>query len=90
MKKDDLISKMAKDANISKKEAAAALDSFIKRTGEALRAGDKVALTGFGTFEARTRPARDCIVPSTGDTVHVGAHTVPAFKAGKWLKEFVE
>ena len=90
MKKDDLISKMAKDANISKKEAAAALDSFVNQIGTALKGGDKVTLTGVGTFEARVRPARDCKVPSTGETIHVGAHTVPAFKPGKWLKDFVD
>ena len=90
MKKDDLISKMAKDADISKKEAAAALDSFVNQIGTALKGGDKVTLTGFGTFEARVRPARDCKVPGTGETVHVGAHTVPAFKPGKWLKDFVD
>ena len=90
MKKDDLISKMAKDANISKKEAAAALDSFVNQIGTALKGGDKVTLTGFGTFEARVRPTRDCKVPSTGETIHVGEHTVPAFKPGKWLKDFVD
>ena len=62
----------------------------MNQIGTALKGGDKVTLTGFGTFEARVRPARDCKVPSTGETVHVGAHTVPAFKPGKWLKDFVD
>ena len=90
MKRYDVVCAMAKAAGISNKEAGAALDGFINAVGDALRIGDKVMLTGFGTFEARVHPARDCKVPGTGETVHVAARTVPAFKPGKWLKDFVK
>jgi DNA-binding protein HU-beta len=90
MKKDDVVSAMAKAAGITKKEAGVALDAFIEQIGSALKAGDKVVLSGFGTFEARVHPARDCKVPSTGETIHVGAKTVPAFKPGKGLKEAIQ
>ena len=90
MKRDEVISKMAQAAGITKKEAGAALDAFCTTVGKALKAGDKVSLTGFGTFEARTHPARDCKVPGTGETVHIGARTVPAFKPGKGLKDAVQ
>jgi DNA-binding protein HU-beta len=52
-----------------------------------MRSGDKLTLTGFGTFEAKVREARDCKNPQTGETVHVAAHKVPHFKPGKGLKD---
>ena len=52
-----------------------------------MRNGDKLTLTGFGTFEAKVREARDCKNPQTGETVRVASHKVPHFKAGKGLKD---
>lgn len=87
MKRDQLVSNMATAAGITKKQAATALDAFCTSVGSALRAGDKVSLTSFGTFEAKVREARDCKNPQTGETVHVASHKVPHFKAGKGLKD---
>ena len=87
MKKDELISKIAGVAGITKKQAATALDAFCTEVGNVMRSGDKLTLSGFGTFEAKTRDARDCKNPQTGETVHVAAHKVPHFKPGKALKD---
>ena len=86
MKKDELVSKIAGVAGITRKQAAAAVDAFCTEVGNVMRSGDKLTLTGFGTFEAKVRDARDCKNPQTGETVHVAAHKVPHFKPGKGLK----
>lgn len=87
MKKDELVSKIAGAAGITKKQAQMALDAFCTEVGAIMRSGDKLTLTGFGTFEANVREARDCKNPQTGETVHVAAHKVPHFKPGKGLKD---
>lgn len=89
MNKQEVVNEIARTTGITKKDAAAALDAFCNIVGKAILGGDKVTLTGFGTFEARLRDARDCKNPATGETVHVSAHKVPAFKASKTLKEFL-
>jgi len=87
MNKGDLIDAMAQDANISKSEAGAALDSFISNVTEALKKGDKIALTGFGTFSASERAARTGRNPKTGEAIQISAKTVAKFKAGKGLTD---
>ena len=87
MTKEQLAAKIADASGITKKQAATALDAFCTAVGDAMRRGDRVTLTGFGTFEAKVRDARDCKNPQTGETVHVAAHKVPHFKAGKNLKD---
>lgn len=87
MTKEQLVTTIAGAAGINKKQAATALDAFCTVVGDAMRNGDKVTLTGFGTFEAKVREARDCKNPQTGETVHVASHKVPHFKAGKGLKD---
>ncbi|MBQ6530193.1 MAG: HU family DNA-binding protein, partial [Clostridia bacterium] len=67
-------------------KAVAAVTASI---GEALKKGDKVQLVGFGTFEVRKREARTGKNPRTGDTIKIKASKVPAFKAGKALKDSV-
>lgn len=87
MNKSQLIEKMAEGADISKASAGRALDSFIEAVTGALTEGDSVALVGFGTFSVRERAARTGRNPQTGATIEIAAAKVPAFKAGKALKD---
>ncbi|MEN3756135.1 nucleoid-associated protein HU-beta [Aeromonas veronii] len=89
MNKSQLIDKIADGADISKAAAGRALDAFIDAVGEALNEGDQVALVGFGTFAVRERAARSGRNPQTGATIEIAAGKVPAFKAGKALKDAV-
>jgi len=87
--KSQLIDKIAADAELSKAAAGRALDSFISTVTEALKSDDQVALVGFGTFTVRERSARTGRNPQTGQTIQISAAKVPAFKAGKALKDAV-
>ena len=87
MKKQDLITKMAADANISKKAADEALASFIGSIKTSLGKGESVSLIGFGTFNVSHRNARKGRNPQTGAEINIPARKVPTFKAGKGLKE---
>ena len=89
MNKSQLIDKIADGADISKAAAGRALDAFIDAVGEALKEGDQGALVGFGTFAVRERAARSGRNPQTGATIEIAAGKVPAFKAGKALKDAV-
>ena len=89
MTKVELVAKIAEDAGISKKAAEAALAATLEGITTALTKGDKVALVGFGTFETRKREARTGRNPQTGKEIKIAATTVPAFKAGKGLKDAV-
>ena len=89
MTKQDLVAKMADDANISKKAAEEALGSFIGGIKESLGKGESVSLIGFGTFNVSARAARKGRNPQTGAEINIPARTVPTFKAGKCLKEAV-
>jgi len=87
--KSQLIDKIAADAELSKAAAGRALDSMIEAVTDALKSGDQVALVGFGTFSVRERSARTGRNPQTGQTIQIAAAKVPAFKAGKALKDAV-
>lgn len=87
--KSQLIDKIAEDAELSKAAAGRALDSFINTVTGALKEGEQVALVGFGTFSVRDRKARTGRNPQTGETIEIAAAKVPAFKAGKALKDAV-
>lgn len=89
MNKQELISAMAEKANLSKKDAEAALNAFISSVEGALVKGDKVQLIGFGGFEVRTRAARTGRNPQTGAEMKIEAAKVPAFKAGSALKALI-
>ena len=89
MTKQDLVSKMAEDAGISKKAAEDALSSFISSVKGALASGDSISLIGFGTFGVSARSARTGRNPQTGAEIKIPARKVPTFKAGKGLKEAV-
>jgi DNA-binding protein HU-beta len=89
MTKQDLVSKMAEDAGISKKAAEDALSSFISTVKGALSSGGSISLIGFGTFGVSARSARIGRNPQTGAEIKIPARNVPTFKAGKGLKEAV-
>ena len=93
MTKVELIAAVANEANLTKKDAEAAVNSALNAITNALKEGDKVALVGFGTFEVRERPARkgrNPRNPRTGEAVEIAASKAPAFKAGKALKDSVQ
>jgi len=85
MNKAEIIDKIAADAEISKKEANAVLDSFTEAVAKTLKKGDKVTLVGFGTFSVSKRAARTGRNPQTGATIKIKAKKVAKFKAGKEL-----
>ncbi len=89
MTKNDLVSQVAATAELSKKDAEKAVNAVIESITGALQKGDKVSLVGFGTFEARQRPARKGRNPQTKEEITIPATTAPAFKAGKALKDAV-
>ena len=89
MKRTELVAEIAAKAGLSKKDAEKALAATLEAITETLAKGDKVALVGFGTFETRTRNARTGKNPRTNEPVEIPAATVPAFKAGKALKDKV-
>ena len=90
MNKTELIAAMAEKTGSTKKDAEATLNAMIASITEALVAGDKVQLIGFGTFETRDRAAREGRTPrKPGEMIQIPACKAPAFKAGKALKEAV-
>ncbi len=90
MNKTELVMAMAEKAGLTKKDAEKALAAFTDVVAETLKKDDKITLVGFGTFEARKRAARTGKNPRTGAEVKIPATTVPAFKAGKALKDIVK
>lgn len=89
MNKTDLIAKIAESADLTKKDAEKALNAFVEGVESALKAGDKVQLVGFGSFEVRQRAARKGRNPQTKQEITIPASKVPVFKAGKALKDAV-
>ncbi len=89
MNKTNLVDAVAVKANLKKAEAKAAVDAVLAALEEALVAGDKIQLAGFGTFEVKTREARQGRNPATGAAMTIPASKAPAFKAGKALKDAV-
>ena len=87
MNKTELIAAVAEKSGISKKDAEKAVSAALTTITEALQAGDKVQLVGFGVFEVRERPAHKGHNPMTGPEIEIAASKAPAFKAGKALKE---
>lgn len=90
MNKTELVDAVAKTADLSKASAAKAVDAVLESVTDTLAKGDKVTLIGFGTFEVRERSARTARNPRTGDPIEIAATKVPAFKAGKKLKDAVK
>ena len=90
MNKTELVSSVAEKAEITKKDAEKAVNAVFASIEEALVDGEKVQLVGFGTFEVRNRKARIGRNPQTNEEIQIPAAKVPAFKAGKNLKEAVD
>ena len=89
MNKTEFIAAVAEKAEISKKDSEKALKAFVDVVAEQLKAGDKVQLVGFGTFEVSERAAREGRNPQTGETMKISACKAPKFKAGKALKDSI-
>ncbi len=89
MNKSELIDAVASKGNLTKKDSEAAVNAVVEAVKEALAKGDKVQLVGFGTFEVRNRNARTGLNPQTKEAIKIPATKVPAFKAGKALKDAV-
>lgn len=87
MNKSELIVALAQKAELSKKDAEKVLAAFVDVVTETLKAGDKVQLVGFGTFESKERPARVARNPRTGEEITIAASKTASFKVGKALKD---
>ena len=89
MNKAELVAAMAERAELSKKDAEAALKAFTDVVAEELKKGEKIQLVGFGTFEVSERAARTGRNPQTGAEMKIAASKAPKFKAGKALKDSI-
>ncbi|MEN8688073.1 MAG: HU family DNA-binding protein [Desulfuromonadales bacterium] len=89
MTKADLVNTIAEKAGLSKADAEKALKAFTDAVTDAMKAGEKVSLVGFGTFSVGQRAARTGQNPQTGAKINIPAAKVPKFKAGKALKDAI-
>lgn len=89
MTKKDLIDLVARKASLTNKAAREAVQASLDGVRDALKRGEKVVLTGFGTFSVRSRAARKGRNPRTGDVINIAARKTPGFTAGKALKRVV-
>jgi DNA-binding protein HU-beta len=87
MNKNDLVDAVAERTGLARSDAARAIEATLAAVTDALKAGDTVALSGFGSFVAKTRAARTGRNPRTGESLAIPASRAPAFKAGKALKD---
>lgn len=90
MNKTELVAAVAAKAELSKKDAEAAVNAVFDSVKDALAEGDKVSLIGFGNFSVKTRAARTGLNPRTKETIEIPESKVPAFKAGSALKDAVK
>ncbi|MFZ2188512.1 MAG: HU family DNA-binding protein [Candidatus Moraniibacteriota bacterium] len=90
MNKDALVSAISEKTELSKKDIEMVLETMIEVITKSLKSGDKVTMTGFGTFKVSNRAAREGINPQTKAKIQIPAMTVPKFTAGKALKEAVK
>jgi DNA-binding protein HU-beta len=88
--KDALVHSIVEKTSLTKKDVEAVIETLVDVITDALRKGNKVALTGFGTFKVSKRAAREGINPQTKQKIKIAAMTVPKFTAGKSLKEAVK
>ena len=87
MNKGELVAALYAKTEMTKKDSETVLNALLDVIGETLAKGEKIQLVGFGTFEAKKRPARIARNPRTGEEVKIAACTAPVFKAGKALKD---
>ena len=90
MNKAELIATMAETSGVSKKDTEQVLNAFIATVQKTLKQDGKVQIPGFGSFEVRERAARSGRNPLTGGAIEIAAAKVPAFKAGKGLKDAIQ
>ena len=90
MNKSELINELSEETTFSKKDVTRVLDSLTRVIGRSLKKGEKVSITGFGSFWTSCRPARKGINPATKQRIDLPAITVPRFKAGKNLRDVVK
>ncbi|MBU0731562.1 HU family DNA-binding protein [Patescibacteria group bacterium] len=91
MNKADLINTISNKSSLSRKDVETVLDTFEETVMETIKSGDDVTLTGFGTFSARQRSARMGVNPQNpSEKIQIPAVTVPKFKAGKALKDYLK
>ena len=88
--KQDLVDSVSRETGLTKKDASNAVDAVFNSVESYLKKGEKVQLIGFGNFEVRDRAARTGRNPRTGESIQIKASKVPAFKAGKALKDSVK
>ncbi len=87
MNKSELIRTIANKAGITLKDATGAFDATIEAITEGLKNGDKIQISGFGTFDLKKKVAREAINPKTGEKIKIGASKTPIFKFGKAYKD---
>ncbi len=87
MNKNELVRAIANKAGITLKEASIALEGFIGAVTDGLKAGEKIQISGFGSFEIKEKPAREGFNPKTGEKIKIAASKIPAFKFGKAYKD---
>lgn len=87
MNKSELVDRIAEKADLSKADAARAIDALLEGIVSALKEGDQVSLVGFGTFQAKERAARTGRNPKTGEEIRIAASRSASFKPGKALKD---
>ena len=88
--KAELVDRVAKKTQLTKKDVSATVEALFETIQEALKAGEKVQVIGFGNFEVRHRAARKGRNPQTGKEIKIKSYKFPAFKAGKALKDAVK
>ena len=89
MTKSEFVAKMAETTGLTKVDAEKAVNAFLETVTDALKSGEKVTFSGFGTFEVVDRAAKEGRNPRTGETIQIAATRLPKFKAGKSLKDAV-
>ena len=89
MNKTDLIAKVSATTGFTKKDTDTLINALLSELCDALKEGEKVALSGFGTFEVREKSARDGVNPRTGEAILIPSARQPVFKAGKTLRDLV-
>lgn len=87
MNKSDLIRSIANNAGLTIKDATAAFDGFVTTISETLKAGEKIQISGFGSYELKVKGAREGINPKTGAKISIDASKTPVFKFGKAFKD---
>lgn len=90
MNKTELSAAVAAKADLTRKQAEAAVNAVVEAIGETLKDGGKVQIVGFGSFDVKNRPARKARNPRTGEEIDIDASKAPVFKAGKALKDIVD